>query len=276
MFEETLRWFGKTIAQPLSSDHTLPEHSRNEADRYIAASPTLEPHERIELYYQQYWWRLLKCLNTNFPTLIRLFGERPFEQTIAVPYLSAHPPQHWALCRLGETLPDYLDAHYAEPDAYLITEAAAIDWASQKAFWSGGLPSLSPLSTESSLLRLQPYVSIFSLQGDLFSFRDHLLKKSPAHYSTHPFPELIKRPCYFIIYRTPHNVVAWEEISLAEYILLSLFKEGNTVDKACLALEELGGEIFKKAQENLPKWFKKWTVLEWFGQYSSSLQSLYC
>ena len=64
-------WFGKIISQPLTPGHHLPEASKKESIRYIAPSPCLEPGKRIEIYYRQYWWRLIKSLQTNFPTLVR-------------------------------------------------------------------------------------------------------------------------------------------------------------------------------------------------------------
>ena len=50
--------------------------------------------------------------------------------------------------------------------------------------------------------------------------------------------------------------------------MLSLFKEGNTIEKACERLEEEGGTSYEEALLQIPFWFKQWTVLKWFGQSS--------
>ena len=142
------QWFGQMIAQPLQPSQRLPVHSpwgtnqEQEASRYIAPTKTLSAVQRIEIYHQQYWWRLLKCLGQNFPTVVRLFGTESFQQELAIPYLTEHPPTHWALCRLGESFPAWLEAHYLAQDRYLVIQSAQIDWAANHAFWTGSLPAV--------------------------------------------------------------------------------------------------------------------------------------
>ena len=220
---ETFQWFGKMIAQPLRPDHLLPQFSpwgtdsQLEASRFIAPSSALTPLERIQIYHQQYWWRLLKCLQQNFPTVTRLFSIESFDHELAVPYLTAHPPSHWALCRLGETFPQWLEKHYHADDRYLVTHAAQIDWAANHAFWAGSLPSAeltsqSPEGTLSQNLILQPHIHLFSLEGDLLSLREAMLEHPPEYYNTNPFPSINYGEHHFVLYRTPQNLVTWKQI----------------------------------------------------------------
>ena len=270
---ETFKWFGGMIAQPLRPDNLLPQHSPwgndslQEASHFIAPSKALNPLERIQIYHQQYWWRLLKCLQQNFPTVTRLFSTESFDQELAVPYLAAHPPSHWALSRLGETFPQWLEMHYHAQDRYLVTHAAQIDWAANHAFWVGSLPpaELTSLSVKQNLV-LQPHIHLFSLEGDLLSFREVMLENPPEYYNLNPFPSIHYGDQHFVLYRTPQNVVTWKQISRAEKVTLSLFSEGNTIQGACSVLEEMKGEVLEEALCQIPFWFKQWTVLSWFGQ----------
>jgi hypothetical protein len=273
---EVQKWFGAMIAQPMQTNQLLPPLSPFgtdtvcEAEKYIAPSPTLAPYERVQIYHQQYWWRLLKCLQKNFPTLSRLFGEEDFQNHIAIPYLAEEPPSHWSLCRLGETLSRWLERHYREEDRYLVITAAEIDRAADEAFWIGALPQIdfATLSTEQTLCKrlfLQPHLHLFSLQGDFFTFRDEFLKQEVAYYNTHPFPEMVYGEYHFVLYRTPKNVVSWKQLSYPEYWVLSQFKEGETIEKVVQKIETKGGDVLEKALSQIPFWFKQWTVLEWFG-----------
>ena len=76
---ELQEWLGALIAQPLQLDHRLPNLSpfgtpiEKEIEKYVAPSPTLKPFQRVQIYHQQYWWRLVKCMQQNFPMLVRLF-----------------------------------------------------------------------------------------------------------------------------------------------------------------------------------------------------------
>ena len=123
-FKETIEWFGGVLLKPLDPESRLIHTSETEkADHYITLSPTLEPVSRIEIYAQQYWWRLFAILQDHFPTLTRLFGLEGFNEKIATPYLVKNPPKHWNINLLGDDLVDYLVAHYTENDAPLILAA---------------------------------------------------------------------------------------------------------------------------------------------------------
>jgi hypothetical protein len=274
-------WLGKIIAQPLQKDERLPQRTpfgmlvEQEAREYIAESPTLKPHERVEIYYQQYWRRLLKCMELNFPSVVRLFGQQEFRCQLAVPYLSQFPPSHWSLECLGETFPQWLKDHYRETDNYLVVTSAEIDAAARKALTTKHLKSikffnLKPEEMITAQMVLQPHIRFFNLEGDFFAFREQLLKHEPAYYNTSPFPEISYGNLHFILYRSPCNVVSWKKVSEAEYGLLLLFKHGNTIENVCYELEEVREEWLEESLSQFPFWFQQWTVLEWFGQSLSS------
>jgi hypothetical protein len=265
---EIQKWFGKLIAQPLQPDNHIPVMTpfgttiEEEAAKYIAPSPTLRPFKRIELYHQQYWWRLLKCLQENFPTLARLYGYERFNLEIGIPYLAENPPSHWALCRLGQSLPEWFK------DKDLERDTASIDAAAQAAFWNEEKEPCD-LGREGILektLFLQPHVHLFELGGDLFTFRETLLEQEVSYWRNRSFPEIRQGTCYFVLYRNPKNQVRWKEISIGEYCLLTLFQKGTSIQEACARIEAEGGEPFKEAEELLPLWFREWTYLKWFRE----------
>lgn len=246
--KELQHWMGRLIAHPLQENQLLPATICCDVPQFIAPSRTLEPFQRIQIYHQQYWWRLIKCLQTNFPTLLRLFGYEDFQTLIAVPYLSAHPPGHWALSTLGESLPEWIELNYSHSDKYLVKKVSEIDWAAGKAFWIQEAPTVpfTDLAEEemmSTPLTLQPYVSLFELKADFFSFRDEFLKNEPHHYNANPFPSMTYGYFTFMLYRTPKNVVKWSQISPAEYWMLTQFKTENTIERVCADLEERGADF---------------------------------
>ena len=138
--KELQNWFGSILLQPLREDETSQfltpsgQTLQQEANWYITPSPTLAPHQRIQIYNQQYWWRLLNVLESNFPLLVRLFGRAAFRNQVAVPFFSHSPPQDWSLNRLGETLPHWLRQHYRGDDLPFVQQAAEIDVCCTKSF----------------------------------------------------------------------------------------------------------------------------------------------
>ena len=200
--------------------------------------------------------------------LTRLYGFDAFNQEIGVPYLFQNPPNHWALCQLGQSLPGWLEeGNFKDLDC----AAADIDAAAQRSFWAGANESvdfgaLSEKEILSKRLSLQPHVYLFELDDDLFTFRDELLKEEVCYWSENPYPELREGACFFALYRNPKNQVKWKELMVREHHLLSLFKEGTSIQEACTKIEDKGGQLFQEAQELLPLWFREWTFLKWFQE----------
>ncbi len=267
------KWFAAAITEPLTIDHCLPMASSalEEAKNYIRPSKTLLSHERIELYYRQYWWRLLDVLQENFPTVVRLFGKEDFNQKIAIPYLSKHPSTHWALCRLGDTITAWIKRNYKENDREIIRIAAEMDWSAQIAFWSGKRAPIDPTSLSATEIQellqkkiyLQPYISLFAYPCDFFSFRDAFLKEEISYWNSHPFPELIEKKSFFVVFRNFTNQVIWQEISESEHLILSQIAKGKTLSIALNALKRKA-ELLEEAMTLLPLWFQSWTSLGWF------------
>jgi len=215
--------------------------------------------EGLEVYHQQYWWRLLKTLQDNFPMVTRLFGYKSFNREIAEPYLMHHPPSHWALCQLGQTLPQWLQEHYQQSDRELVIQSAKLDAACGKTFWCAQKPT--PIFTEEitqTKLWLQPHCKLFLHKIDLCLFREQLLKQEVDYYNRNPFPKIEPGPCYSLIFRNPKNAVVFERLSTAQYLLLSHFQKGDCIEEACAHLEQ----NYPEADVGL--WFHKWTRLKLF------------
>lgn len=256
-------WFGEIITQPLVNEYiatTAPSglSIQEEACLNIVPSPTLKPHERIQIYNQQYWWRLLGVLQDSYPCLTRLFGQNDFNTAIGVPYLLKHRPDSWSLNELGDKLPAWIQDTYINDDAALVSAAATVDAAFHALFYIPLKAPLSPEQIESKLL-LQPHVKLFAYPFDIFTFRQELLLQPINYWVEAPFPNLKKGPFYTLLFRTLKGNTAWKSIQKSEYCLLQNFQKGCTLDAACTWLEEQPDEIRTQAEENLEKWFHEWS-----------------
>lgn len=283
--ETTQDWFASVITAPLTQEDTIQSHSSDgyliceEASRYVVPSPTLKPHQRMQIYNQQYWWRLLNTLHSNFPLVTRLFGRIAFNEEIAIPYLLKYPPDHWSLTGLGEKLPAWVTNYYEKQDKTLVSHAIDLDWAFTQCFISAENPQLdlAHLTKEKAqkLLELpfylQPHVHLFSWEYDLFTFREDFLKQEPDYWVDHPFPPLSKeKNYYFILYRNHRNNPAWRKITQGEYLLLSRFKEGSSMGEACEFMENQEASLHQEAVENLQKWVMEWTQMGWLSEQQFS------
>ncbi len=270
------QWFGGVIKQPIDDQSRINPIAPSgtpilkEATKYITPSPTLEPYQRIELYNQQYWWRLLKTLHEIYPLVTRLFGYHDFNQIIGVPYLQKYPPHHWSLNHLGDKLPQWVQEEYTASDQDLIYDAARIDWAYNEGFYAASLPSADseqsdPTELFSQKMSLQPHVYLFKLRYDMFSFREAFLEKEPEYWEENDFPEMDKGEYHFVLYRNHANRLVWEKIDAGEFHLLERFQSGSSIEQACEWLETEKGELYQQATENLHHWIQRWIINKWLS-----------
>lgn len=272
--KDTQEWFASIITRPIDDDSLMNPISPTgnsmsvEAQKYIVPSPTLKPDERIQIYNQQYWWRLLSTLHDNFPLTTRLFGYHDFNNIIGFPYLQKYNPNHWSLNHLGHLLPQWVREEYHEKDQILVKEAIDSDWAYVKGFFAGDYPF--ELTDEQELLNhtlyLQPHLSLCAFSHNLLPFRDMMTEKEPEHWEETDFPPLQSdKDYFFVIYRNHHYNIAWFEIDKPQYLVLSLFKNGTSISEACKWLEQQDRDIHEAANKNLHFWFQEWTVHRLLG-----------
>lgn len=278
--KKTQQWFGSIISRPIDVNSCMNPTSptgipmAEEAWQYIVPSPTLQPAQRIELYNQQYWWRLLSTMHEIFPTVTRLFGYHDFNQTISIPYLCKYPPRHWSLHYVGDKLLDWIQEDYHADDKELVYNAARVDWAYTDSFitpfYDLNLPNPDDFSSVlDKTLYLQPHATIFELPYDMFLFRTEFLEHDPDYWVENDFPPLPLLPDnkneYFVIYRNRGNDVAVEKISHSEYRLLQHFQSGSSIEAICQWLEHQDESLTTEAGEKLHLWFQQWT----FNQFLS-------
>src|SRR5688572_5079694 len=55
-----------TLFRPLNSDETMRDESAAVAGRFIKPNDRLTAFERLQIYSQQYWWRILGAFGEDF------------------------------------------------------------------------------------------------------------------------------------------------------------------------------------------------------------------
>ena len=281
LLKKEQQWFGSIISRPIDEDSRMcpispsGEPMEEEAALHIAPSPTLRPSQRIQIYNQQYWWRLLNTLQEVFPFLTRLFGYFEFNRTVGIPYLTKYPPRHWSLSLLGDRLSDWLKEEYRADDKELVVQAAELDWAFSCSFTEKAIPPVTldqlsfPENTTiifSKQLYIQPFIHLFAYDYDLFEYRKEFLKEEPDFWLNNEFPILDRsRSYYYVLYRTKRNDLSWKEISKAELFILKLLQSGASLEDVCNRLQEQSSAIYEAAEENLQPWFQEWAQRGWLS-----------
>lgn len=277
LLKRELQWFASIIGRPIDEDSRMNPISPSnqaielEAAEHVVPSPTLRPAQRIQIYNQQYWWRLLNALHEAFPMLTRLFGFYDFNRIVGIPYLVKYPPRHWSLPLLGERLPLWAREEYKSADKALVWRAAQVDWAFTHSSLTGQLLPLKKelFTTEAVLSRplyVQPHLHLFEMEYNIFDFRSQLLEHTPEYWMEHDIPQLEQgKTRFFVLYRNQKNEVSWKEISSGEFHLLSFFQKGTSVEQACQWLEQQDTGLQETSMESLSAWFQEWTARGWLS-----------
>ena len=110
------RWFQTVITHPEGVDEgvgssqaqQLIRLGRDQLEQVILRSKKLTAAERVSIYANAYYARLVECLGECFPILKKALGEEVFGG-FALEYLRRYPSQSYTLDRLGENFSRFLE-----------------------------------------------------------------------------------------------------------------------------------------------------------------------
>lgn len=232
--EKMQQWFADLITAPVleSDGDQIPLFSSeiiSEIRENIAPSHTLESEERMGLYKQQYWWRLIGVMQDLFPALVSLLGYTEFNRQIAEPYLASHIPKDWFISHIGDDLPQWLDTIPRESEVPF-KELAQLDLVYEQLLFADILPGVTPSSCEREVLYLQPFVFLFEMDTNLLSYRKQLLQGKK------PLLKKWRKKRYLVLYRL-HEENFFEEIHSDFFDLLSHLQTGARLQALIPLLE---------------------------------------
>lgn len=281
---EVQRLVSQALFRPLTSGENMQRANAATATQIIKPNDRLTAFERLEIYNQQYWWRLLGCFNADFRGVRAVIGERKFDR-LAVAYLDAHGSTSWSLRDLGQHLPAFLKKHpkLTAPHTALALEMAQVEWAKIVAFDTVALPLIDPQKVARRdptklRLKLQPYVTLMKLRHPI----DQLLKKlREANLETGSVSNAVSanrrrtvralrakpsaEPIHLAVHRVDFSVY-YKRLEPEAFKLLSALREGATLADACARGFTRSKIRGADAAAKISEWFNVWTRLGWLAR----------
>lgn len=283
---EVQNFIWDAINRPLTADWNMRKRwdgtssTATIAEEFIAPSKTLSSFERLEIYNQQYWFRMLDCFEDDFPGLKAVLGEKRF-RTLSYTYLQAHPSGSFSLRDLGSELPSFLESNVelVAPHTVLCLEMAKFEWAQIVAFDG---PSLEPLSAkafqgvppERLRVRLQPYMTLLNLSHGLDEYSAALRKhdaergeaggSAPRSVRKTKAPWPVEEQVYLVVHRH-ENMVYFKRLDGPAFALLSALAQGMNLIDACSCAVAFCEEhlLDGVSPEQINSWFATWMRLKW-------------
>ncbi len=277
---EFQRAIAGALMKPLRGDDSMPAENRAVAERLIRPNDRLTAFDRLQIYAQQYWWRLLAAFGEDFGALRGVLGARKFTR-LANAYLTELGSTSWTLRNLGSRLVEFLGAnpHLTHPRTGLALDVARVEWARVLAFDGPSrpvIPAEKIARTPPGRLRLglQPFVILLELSHPV----DDLVRRlrRPGHSAVsnavsgaanrRTRPVTVRRsrqPVFLAVHRWHHSVYYKRHEPEAHALLLAL-RAGATIGAACDAAFTHSTLAPEKAAAKIREWFSRWAEFGWF------------
>lgn len=245
--------FWQAITAPNGLEQAVREFQKSDPSalpltNWIRATNADIAYERLDVYANMYFFRLLEVLCGDYPKVLKLVGNVNFHNLI-VHYLVAYPSTERSVRHVGRHLPEFLLGHSEARQWPYVSELALLEWTRSSAF---DCADSAPITTE-----------VFSgLEGEQFarlrfefSPSLRLLRLSyPVHQTWIEFeqgndaPKLAPHPTTLLIWRMGFNVYH-KQLSSNEARLLELLRSGHLFGDACEELAEGVPDVQALAQE---------------------------
>ncbi len=262
-------WFGSAIAKPLPKRYgenplavSAPGLAALAAER-LRSKGDLGGFDRLGVYNEQYWFRLVTVMQSDYTAAIHLMGLQDFNEW-AVRYLTAHPPASPFLAELDAAFPAFLEVGYAGPRRKQVLQAIAYERAISKAFDAadGRTLAAAGLGSEALLaerLRLAPHLTPLHIDWDFAEYRSRCLQDESLEAALDPPLEL---SADIVVHRDADLRVMKTEAPAAALALLRAFP--GTLPEVFARLE---GTLAPADQAVLERevsgWFRDWAAEGW-------------
>jgi hypothetical protein len=243
----------------------------------IARSQQLTSSERLAIYANAYYLRLIECLESDFPIFRQTVGGEAFPQ-FALAYLQQFPSRSYTLGRLSENFARFLDE--SKPTAGddqgsawndFLVDLATLEQALNVVFDGPGIEGKEVVTFEGlrnideatwPQARLQ-FVPCFRLVSLRFPVNRYYTAAKQGDASVAPF--LDRQECYLAVTRRDF-IVRRFDLDQAQFALLSALALGETVGEAILAGAERSPCPAEEFAPRLQQWFCDWAAAPFFAR----------
>jgi len=264
-----MRWVvtePRGIQEALSSPWTLDPALAN---RYIEPTRQLDvieeaaplsTHDRLDVYANAYFYRLLESLGADFVTVHRVVGEEKFHDVVAH-FLMRYPSNSPNIGDLGEAFPGFIKDYPLLQQFPFLHELAALERAIMECLFTHHLPALdvSSFQTKSeeewaaARFVLDPTVRLMSVRWPVDTLWKNREQTQPLEFPD--APDLTPR--HLLLYRDD-NWVNVSAMDVLPWTALLMLQSGMPLGAVCEALSKQWSE----RSEPLPvmEWFSTWVA----------------
>lgn len=262
------------VASPEARKHL--EVSPAGLDEVIAPSRALDSTQRLEIYVDAYFERLLECLREEFLATHQAMGDDLFH-AVAFGHLQQYPSRSYTLSQLGARFPDYLaesrlharGAPEGSPPSWsdFVIELASFERTQREVFDGPGIERQSPaLMAELAKIPADRWGALRLKAAPCLRVRSYEHTVDTywlAVCDGRPLPSM--EPCrrQIAIHRRGFALER-HELTAAQCLLLQHLIEGQSLAAAIEATAATLSTDDGAWQSELGDWFRIWAALQFF------------
>lgn len=290
--EQLQREMFEVIRQPLAADDRTPEltldgkSTREIAERIIKPNDRMTSVERLQIYNQVYWYRILSSLAEDYPGLRAIIGQESFDRVL-IAYLTERPSQSFTLRNLGSRLEQWLSEHpeFAGRNQRIALDMVRLEWADIDVFDSEERPAISEKDLaalgEDPVFHLQPYLRLLELSYPV----DELLLKirheektdenesdvasnvvmmESTHQKETKRRSLPRAKKVYLAVHRQDNDMYFKRLQPEAFALLRALQQGKTLSEAIAESVNWTRRKVEFITVRVHDWFANWSSLGWF------------
>lgn len=228
---EIEHWFQGEVVRPHEGRAKSAEERETSAVDFVKPSRTLSASQRVEIYTDMYFSRLLEVLGQEYSVVRELAGHEDFSRLIRA-YLREFPSRHWSLNGLGRKLPEFLAGKYRTPKKALLYDVARLECLMSIVFdaepsnvlTSADVEHVAPQDFSTARLR-----TIAALELSSFDHAANAIVRAVRMDET--LPALTKKRTFTVVWRKEWTV--WRmDLTEPMFHVLGSLKSGRTIGEA--------------------------------------------
>ncbi|MDO8434870.1 MAG: DNA-binding domain-containing protein [Candidatus Binatus sp.] len=217
------------VAEGLAAERNLP---RGGLDAVVVGDERLSAAERVDIYANMYFYRLLDALKEDYPATLAVLGADGFHNLVTG-YLLEHPPTEPSIFYCGRFLSGFLRDHPLSADASYLADLAALERATVAVFHGPDADALDadtmratpPDEWPALQLRLHPAAQILHVKWRVVE----LLRAIEEHREWKPAQSSAAR---IVVSRRDRRVL-YRELEPLEYSAIDSAITGATFAEIC-------------------------------------------
>ncbi len=242
------------VAEGLAQEKSL-EHGG--LARVIAGDDRLSAEERVNIYANMYFYRILDVLKEDFPATLAVVGAERFHNLITG-YLIEHPPAHFSISHAGNHLADFLRDHPLREEFPFLENLARMERALIEVFHAADakpldaeqMRAIAPEDWPALKLKLDPAHQILELQWNVATILETVEQGREASPPA-------REDLTMLIWRN-RNRVNYRKLDAAERDQMAMLSNGATFAEVCdaIACNVDEGDAVAAINQRLETWLR--------------------